>query len=214
MGKSIRIDEATLERIKNSLSDELYSTVERATAELDDIITWLENFDEDTIDDIDLSVSGSLSVYCIIRLVTFLETVLKTSFIILIDEYDRDFDLQITTNLEHLKQIRNKKEFTNGKIVADSLNFQRFESDGKELDIFKIFSKVLDIDDVYHEMVVKNSNIPKIRENISNLIKERHSIVHELRYTTWEVKQIEEAYKSVVDFIVIINIVIKEFRKT
>lgn len=213
LGKTVRISDKNLERIKKNLSDELYNIVERAVGEIDSIIDYINKKKKEQEEDLDDDfMSDSLSVYAIIRSVTFLETFLRTSFIILIDLYDKDFDLGVEISLKHLKQLRKETEITNGQIIADSLNFQKFESSDKEYDVYKIFSKVLGINNIFSEMVKKEKDIPEIHKTIVKLLEERHSIVHDLKYTRWTSQEIEDSATSVLKFVVTLNAVSKLFR--
>lgn len=214
--KTIKISDKTFSRIKSSLPDELASLVKRISGEFDSIFEYLDRkqkeYDsEDFFDDEDGFIADSLKVYCIIRIVTFLETFLRTSFIILIDQYDKNFDLNVEISLQHLKQLRKDSAITNGQIMADSLNFQKFESNDKEYDIYKIFSNVLGIQ-IFPLMIKKEPRIPEIHQSIVKLLEERHSIVHDLKYSLWKNEDIDNSLTAVFDFVVILNEVAKEHR--
>ena len=213
MSKRIKVDDRSLERIKDNLDDELSEIIQRGNGEIEELMNFIKNktsIEEEDIDEI--PVSDSLQVYCIIRIVTFLETFCRGYFIRLIDTFGKDFPSTIETNLSHLKQLRKDSEITNGWIVADALNFQHFDKKSeKEMNIYKIFSTVLDID-LFAEMIKKQSKMPEIHESIIHLLKERHSVVHELKYSTWKEDDLTDAYQKVIYFIETLHGVIKEKR--
>jgi len=215
MARRVTIDDRTIEQIMSSSNDELSVMIRNVGAELIEVLKYIDKIENEKSSskrvDEDQGFANSLKIYLIIRLVTTLETTCRKAFILLIDEFDKVFDSTIETSFNNLKTINKEQTITLGKIVASSLNFQKFESSDKELDVFKIFTKVLDVD-VFAKLVDEDSKIPLMRPVIEDLVNERHRLVHEISFTDWDIQKIKLAFFDVFSFLKSLGNVIKKNR--
>jgi len=191
----IKFNNALIKKIEKNIKQEIYTTYDNGFKELTELSTLLSA---------NLTSRQNLSLrnYYVIRLIGILETILKNSFINLIDQYGCDFKTTITTDLKGLRQLRTRsKKFTSGEIVANSLGFQRFETRIKsESSIYTIFGDIFDVD-FFGEMASNKSDFIKIHENIVDTVNERHRIIHDLQDTVYTHDMLTESTKSVKKFL-------------
>ena len=192
----IRFDEQLKNKINRNMTSELYLIYNNGLDEFDRLESLL---DGNITDEQKISVRN----YYVVRIISVLEAFLRNTFIILIDHNQRDYKISIKTDLDGLKQLRKKEtEFTNGEIIANSLNFQRLER-GKATDpsIYTIFGEVLD-GDIY-AIMSQNSEFQAIYDTLIDLLHERHRIVHDAQGTVYTIEMLKESRKIFEKFIIL-----------
>lgn len=192
----IRFDEILKEKINRNITNELYLIYNNGIDEFGRLEKLLDS---------DLSAEEKISIrnYYVVRIISVLESFLRNLFIILIDHSQRDFKVSIKTDLDGLKQLRkNKTKFSNGEIIANSLNFQRLEKgQADEPSIYRIFGEILGAD-IYAEMA-KNNDFQEVYETLVDLLHERHRIVHDAQGTVYTIDMLKASRTIFEKFIVI-----------
>jgi hypothetical protein len=135
-----------------------------------------------------------------------LESILKKTFILLIDRFDFDYDFEITLDVKHLKILRKSEtKYTNGEIIANSLNFQNLDN------VYDVMDKVLE-DKLWKKMVTIDKKIIPMNTSLKDMIDERHSIIHEYLPTIYSYLMLNGMFKNVVDYLEIYLQAVKELR--
>ena len=196
--REIKFNAQLKEKINRSMRAELYEIYNNGIDEFDGIEDLLSSDIKDT-------QKNSIRNYYVVRIISVLEAFLRNSFIILIDYYQRDFKITIQIDLDGLKELRNKQtEFTNGAIIANSLNFQRLERGIKgDSTIYRIFEQVLD-DDIYARMA-RIAGFLQVYDTLIDVLKERHRIAHDIQGTVYTTEMLKGARDAFEKFIVMFS---------
>jgi len=196
MTKPIKFDSSLVEKIKRNIPDELYNIYNRGIDEINKLDEMLGD------GNIDTAKKDIIRNYYVIRLISLLETFLRNSFIIILDTYEPNFKTSITMDLKDLITLRKRRDkFTNGEIVANSLNFQQFDRNKGGGSAYGIFSELFEMD-LFTEMTRRNNEMLDIDKNLVDLLNERHRIVHDFQQTLHTHEMLKVCADSIKLFIV------------
>jgi len=144
-----------------------------------------------------------MSNYYIISCVRSVETLFNQVTVMMVDEFDMiPPDMNVTFSINDLKNIKKDGAITTGKILAFETNFQRLDvinslySSLFVCDFFKEIEK--ELEKGMGNRIAKGTKLNW--EDLSNMIEERHKIIHESYDFSGGIKKLKKYHGAILLF--------------